>query len=244
MTLRAITFDFWNTLFQNDGIEGRKAYRAQALSAATGVSQAQAEAAMDDVYAEFMRCHIHEQRTLGPTDGARLALQALAAPLSQDAVDTLADAFAAAIQHFPPALVDGAAAAVARAAALCPVGLVCDSGISPGRALRPILESHGLAGHFRVLSFSDEVGVAKPQAPIFTHAAAGLGVPAHALLHLGDLEATDIVGIHGVGGHGVLFAGVNARYRAGTTARDVLDDWRGFDALLDRLVRAGNFSGG
>ena len=88
------------------------------------------------------------------------------------------------------------------------LGIVCDVGMSPSVVLRGFLEHHGVLGYFDHWSFSDEVGVYKPDRRIFEHALAGLGGvdPARAV-HVGDLLRTDVAGAQDMGM-------VAVRYRA------------------------------
>jgi putative hydrolase of the HAD superfamily len=75
--------------------------------------------------------------------------------------------------------------------------------------LLEFLERHGVLHHFDHWSFSDEVGVYKPDAAIFRHALAGLGVDdPTAALHIGDLRRTDIAGAQAIGMTAVRYAGV------------------------------------
>jgi putative hydrolase of the HAD superfamily len=60
---------------------------------------------------------------------------------------------------------------VQSAAKRFPLGVISDTGITPGRVLRQILERNGLMDFFSVTVFSDETGVAKPQALMFQEAA-------------------------------------------------------------------------
>lgn len=63
---------------------------------------------------------------------------------------------------------------------------------------RPVFEL-GLAERFDVLVFSCEVGLAKPDAAIFEHAAARLGLPLAELVMIGDSRHDDVRGARGVG---------------------------------------------
>ena len=60
--------------------------------------------------------------------------------------------------------------------------------------LRPLLEALGLARHFQPIIVSGELGVHKPDPAIFAQALAGLGLPAAAVLHVGDHPEEDIAG--------------------------------------------------
>ena len=238
MSIRAVTFDFWGTLYRElpeaSGIRMRR--RAQALAEATGAPLADAEQVLVDAAREFLRIHMHEQHTLTPHDAVRFATGALNVTLSETVADALASFFATVILEHPPVPIDGALDAVRAAAARVPVGVISDTGISPGSSLHKLLEKDGFLPCLRCISFSDEVGVAKPQAPMFTRTAEALGVAPHELLHLGDLEFSDIVGVHAQGGQAGLFAGVNERYLAETKADHIFRSWHEFVEKIDQLI--------
>ena len=238
MSIRAVTFDFWGTLYREvpeaNGVRMRR--RAVALAEATGAPVEDAERVLRDAAQVFLQVHMHEQRTLTPHDAVRLASNALGAPLFGAAAHELAAIFATVILDHPPVPIEGALDAVRAAAARVPAGVISDTGISPGSSLRVLLERDGFVPHLKCISFSDEVGVAKPQAPMFTPTAEALGVAPHELLHLGDLEFSDIAGVLAQGGRAALFAGVNDRFLAETKAERAFLRWRDFVEQIDRLI--------
>ncbi len=80
------------------------------------------------------------------------------------------------------------------------LGIICDVGFTPSSALLAHLERHGLVKYFDHWSFSDEVGVYKPDPRIFTHALDGLGRPDPArCVHVGDRKRTDVAGARAAG---------------------------------------------
>ncbi len=241
MSIRAVTFDFWGTLFREVPEAGaqRMRRRARALADATGASLADAERVLEETAHEFARVHMEEQRTLTPLDAVRLATDALSVLLSGTAANELSALFACVILDHPPVPIEGALEAVRAAAARGPVGVISDTGISPGSSLRVLLEREGFLPHLKCASFSDEVGVAKPQAPMFTRTANALGVTPHELFHLGDLEFSDIAGIHAQGGRAGLFAGVNDRYLTETKADYTFLSWQEFIEKIDQLIDRG-----
>jgi putative hydrolase of the HAD superfamily len=82
-------------------------------------------------------------------------------------------------------------------------------GLTPSVVLLEFLEQHDVLRHFDHWSFSDEVGVYKPDAKIFRHALEGLGVDdASDALHIGDLRRTDVAGAQAVGMTAVRYRGV------------------------------------
>ena len=68
MAIRAVTFDFWRTLFLTTNERERHRLRVKALADCTGASAEDAKRVMKQVMSEFLRVHIVEQRTLVPED--------------------------------------------------------------------------------------------------------------------------------------------------------------------------------
>lgn len=236
MPVRAITFDFWRTLFHEArDPEQRRLIRIRAVCDATGASPEAARAALQKSEREFMQHHIERQQTLGPEDAVRIVMREVNAELSQDVQKRLAEVFGTAILHFPPIPIEGALDAVKAAARRGPVGVISDSGLSPGSSLRTLLERNGFLPYFESVVFSDEVGVSKPHARMFDACAAGLGVEPSELLHIGDLETTDVAGAKAVGARAALFAGDNDRHVENTTADYVFMTWNDFLDVLPQL---------
>jgi len=236
MPIRAVTFDFWMTLFAESHRDERHRVRVDAFCAATGADPAAVGPALQEAHATFFRIHAAEQRTLSPSDAVRMVCESLGLALEPALVGEVAEVFGTAIFDYPPVPIDGALAAVRAAAARVPVGIISDSGMSPGRSLRRLLDRHGFTPYLSAMSFSDEVGVAKPQAPMFEGTAAALGVAPHELFHLGDLEPTDVRGVQSVGGVAGLFAGANDRFAENTRAEHTFHRWGDFAAALPGLL--------
>ncbi|MEN2981185.1 MAG: HAD family hydrolase [Thermus sp.] len=79
-----------------------------------------------------------------------------------------------------------------------PLALVSDTGMTPGRLLREHLKRQGLEV-FQAYSFSDETGYVKPRPEAFQVALSALGVAPEEALHVGDLPQTDIRGAFATG---------------------------------------------
>lgn len=235
MAVRAITFDYWGTLFRDTGSDERQQMRLEAFVKATGANPEEAAAAMRLTFQEFQRSHIEDQRTLTPMDAVRLTCDTLRVSVGPREAELVAEVFATAILKYPPVPIEGALEAVAAAAQRVPIGLISDTGVSPGSSLRQIMDVEGFTGYFGTLTFSDEVGVAKPQAPMFEQTARILNVTPSELLHIGDLQPTDILGVQQLGGQGALFAGVNTRFVGKTTAEYTFAHWQEFIRLIPEL---------
>src|SRR5687767_6785980 len=99
---------------------------------------------------------------------------------SETALAALEDAYATAAVEIPPAVVDGAPDVLATLKERgFGVGLISNTGRTPGSALREILARAGLARFIDVMVFSNEHGVCKPQTSIFDELRRGLGTPSH-----------------------------------------------------------------
>lgn len=236
MTVRAITFDFWCTLFEDANGTERHHMRVSALAEATNAAADAADIVLRDIMAFFLQHHLETQRTLTPRDAARMACDALGVSVAPDVEDGLTHVFGMAILAHPPAPVADALEAVRAAAAVVPVAIISDTGFSPGANLRVLLDNEGFTPYLGAMTFSNETGVAKPQLPMFERTAEALDVAPHELLHIGDLEPTDVVGAHQAGGKAGLFTAVNPTYADVTRADHIFNDWRSFIDSLPQLV--------
>ncbi len=91
------------------------------------------------------------------------------------------------------------------------IGLISNTGMTPGTAFRRFLEQHDLLGYFDALTFSDEVGLAKPGAEIFLMTLEELGAAPGETAHVGDHVANDVVGANLVGMRTVWIEGFYGR---------------------------------
>ena len=237
MTIRAITFDFWGTLFRDANGDKRHGLRVKALAESTGITEKDADCSLRDIMACFLRKHLETQYTLTPKDAVRMVCEKHKLDIDETTFGHLVHCFGTAILAHPPEPIASALEAVKTAAKHVPVALISDTGFSPGSNLRVVLEKEGFIPYFSALTFSDETGIAKPQRGMFERTAKQLGVAAHELWHIGDLEPTDIVGAHQVNGTAGLFTAVNDRYAKVTRADYILPSWQHFLAVLPQVVR-------
>ena len=87
-----------------------------------------------------------------------------------------------------------------------------------------LLRGRGLLPLFDHWSFSDEVGVYKPDPAIFRHALSGLGDPApDRVAHIGDRIRTDVAGARGMGMIAVRYTGVYNDDDEGPEAHHVVE---------------------
>jgi putative hydrolase of the HAD superfamily len=74
------------------------------------------------------------------------------------------------------------------------IGLISNTGMTPGVTFRRFLEQHGMLKFFDILTFSDEVRVSKPASAIFEMTLRQLGALPEGSVHVGDHVINDVVG--------------------------------------------------
>jgi len=79
------------------------------------------------------------------------------------------------------------------------LGLICNTSITPGFALRRLLSRWGLGQLLAAQIYSDELGIRKPSAAIFREAARLLQVDIRQMLHVGDRADMDVEGAQAAG---------------------------------------------
>jgi len=124
----------------------------------------------------------------------------LADRLSADVMSRLVEAYSQPALLVPPAVDEGALGALGvLGRGGVTLAVVSNTMRTPGVVLRQILDRHGLLGYFKHATFSDEVGIRKPDPEIFalTLRAVG-GDPDHAI-HVGDDPVLDVEGAQAAG---------------------------------------------
>ncbi len=79
------------------------------------------------------------------------------------------------------------------------LGIISDTGVTPGTLIREHLDRRGLLHHFASTVFSGETGYCKPHPNQFRRALRELEAEPHEAIHVGDLIRTDIAGAQAIG---------------------------------------------
>ena len=214
--LKAIGFDLWETLITDTPALSRQQERLrltrmeQVLAARGRGAEA---AAIEGAYRGlWKRCHDLYWSADIDVDCRRQIvhfleeLQLDPAGFDEATLHDLEDAYATAAVEIPPAVVEGAgellSALRSRGFSL---GLISNTGRTPGYALRSILEAAGMAAHFDAMIFSNEHGACKPQRSIFAELRSRLAVRWDEMLFVGDNPYADVLGAQRCGIRAVLF---------------------------------------
>lgn len=249
MAIRAVTFDLWDTLVDDDSDEARRSAEGlrskrderrhlmwQALNGVEAIDLETVVQAYDVADAAFnvvwKENHINwtvEQRM-------RVIVTGLGRTLPGDVMAKLVEDTGRMEVDIPPNAIDGIGAALAELASRYKLCIVSDAIVTPGTGLREILENYGLKSYFSGFAFSDEVGHSKPHRSMFDSAAQQLGVDVSEIVHIGDRDHNDIKGPHAIGAKAILFTATRADDRDITTADAICDHPRDLPRIIDELA--------
>ncbi len=214
MSFQAVTFDYWNTLIFEDGVDLRThrigVWTDLLAGAGVVVEREALEAAYAGAWLRYVESWKADEQFLAPAAAAHI-LAELDLDLDASVRAELVEAFAASGEAADLHLTEGIAdCLVTLKEAGVALGIVCDVGFTPSIVLRGHLQRHGVLELFDHWSFSDEVGHYKPSSVIFDHALAGLGNPDPGrTAHVGDIRRTDIAGARAMGMVAVRYTGVS-----------------------------------
>ena len=199
--LRALTFDYWDTLYEGGALPERVALRRTAVGALLGaygrnLPDEQLRALYEESGRESERWWSEEHRGYRTDERLRWILER-AAVQPRDHCEHVAaavDAVDNALLMLPPAMLAGAWQMLRSLSRHFTLAIVSDTGFASGRAQDRLLEKDAARAFFGATIYSMDVGHAKPSPEIFTAAVERLGAPPGEILHIGDNERTDVRG--------------------------------------------------
>lgn len=206
-----VTFDLWNTLLVNAPTDMEK-YRLQRARNLEHILQKEGYNVTSDRLLEaytkgFRKCEetwnknldlsTEEQldNLLGLLTGVRLKKEAI-----ESLMPELIEAYVSPILDDPPGLVEGAEEILAELKQSgYKIGLICNTGTTPGQTLKVLLERFRMIGYFDLTTFSNELGIRKPDPRIFLETLTRLNATPQTSMHVGDLIDVDVLGAKNVG---------------------------------------------
>ena len=208
--IKAVTFDLWQTLILDtaEGLQQARAGRVRGIQEVLARQGIPVEIEkVDQAYGEVdsrLESVWVTQRDVGSRGQIRILLERLgldgAVPSDGPLTDALDEAYCLPILSALPVPNTGAREVLrALHASGLVLGLICNTGRTPGKMLRLVLDRLALASYLTVLTFSDEIGLRKPHPEIFHRTLSALGVEPAAAAHVGDDVSTDVAGARGVG---------------------------------------------
>lgn len=216
MALKAVAFDLWETLITDTPELSRqqerlRLTRMEEILTAHGLGEL-ADRIEHAYRALWHRCH-DLYWSLDLDVPCRRQIEHFLEELELDphsfderVLEALEDAYAGAALDILPKTVDGAEELLASLKSRgLRVGLISNTGRTPGSVLRAILERLRLSQHIDVMVFSNEHGECKPQQSIFEELRRGLDVAFDELMFVGDNPYVDVHGAQRLGMCGIHF---------------------------------------
>jgi len=214
--LKAVAFDLWETLISDTPEQSRAQERLRLDRMESTLRERGLTAtadAIEDAYRQLWhRCHElywSADRDISCRRQIEHFLEELqldVASFDESVLLELEHAYANAAVEILPTIVDGATEVLQAVRDQgMRVGLISNTGRTPGYALREILGRLGLASSIDVMLFSNEHGACKPQPSIFEELRHGLGVEFEELMFVGDNLYVDVHGAQQCGMRAVHF---------------------------------------
>jgi putative hydrolase of the HAD superfamily len=214
-TVEAVTFDLWQTLVLDDRELGRARTRRRlegALEALTDAGYAYSLEQLQTAYRScFRACRAIHAQEKDVTFDEQVGIfidnidEKLSQRLDGQVADRISYWYAEAFFDFPPPVAPGAHGVLEELMRRgYHLGLISNTGMTPGRVFRRYLAQQDLLDFFRVLTFSDEVRLCKPSTEMFHMMLEALGTSPEKALHVGDHIQNDILGANRAGMKSVL----------------------------------------
>ena len=210
MPINGVTFDLWQTLLMDNrelGLARMKVRLDGALEALHEVDEDFSEDHVSEAYRQCYRtCHDIRAQERDVTFMEQIEIfirhidPGLMERLEHGVVERIATIYADSLFSYPP-LPHPDAVSVLRSVKESGyrLGLISNTGMTPGVTFKAYMEQIGILGYFDELTFSDEVRLAKPSREIFLQTARALGIPPEQTVHVGDHLLNDVLGARQVG---------------------------------------------
>jgi len=200
--LRAVAFDLWETLITDTkaASKAQERLRLERMAAILSTTVEAIEAPYRAVWHHCQELYWSRDEDIPCRRQVEHFLELARIDADDDTIDRLEHAYAMAAVDQLPSIVDGAAQVVASLKQRgYRIGLISNTGRTPGYALREILDRLGLAAHIDAMVFSNEHGECKPRRSIFEALRASLGVEYGEMMFVGDNLYVDVHGAKSCG---------------------------------------------
>ena len=208
MAIKAIAFDLWETLITDTPVlsKAQERLRLENMAEILGTTPDDIESAYRRVWHRCQELYWSRDEDIPCRRQIEHFLEGLQIEADEATVDALEHAYAMAAVEMLPSIVEDADDVIASLKDRgYRIGLISNTGRTPGYALREILERLGLASSIDAMVFSNEHGVCKPRPSIFEALRTALGVAYDEMMFVGDNLYVDVHGAKSCGMLGVHF---------------------------------------
>jgi HAD superfamily hydrolase (TIGR01509 family) len=237
MPIKALTLDFWDTIFKMETEMDPQKLRLDKMKSVLNYFKIDFnEEALSSLYTEVWKKFDREWRekyyTMTTYEILDFMLQKLNLTVSEEIFENLLKDFQEAILKSPPTLMENVKIEIEKLSEKYKLAIISDTGFTPGRVLREILQKNNILRHFDVLVFSDEFGKSKPHTDTFLYVSKKLGIKPEDMVHIGDNERTDVGGAISAGMKSILFIKDNNSDQTETGANAVMRNWSQIEKII------------
>jgi len=238
--IKAITFDFWNTLYRTRvPANNERIHIIEEVLVGQGhrVKTENIENAVKKAWNYWDGVWLNERRTANAVEWFREVLRLLNVTLPGDLVEETAVKIGHAVLSGISEPAAGSVETIKRLSKEYKLGVISDTGVSPSHVLKELLKRAGIIEYFKVLVFSDEFGKSKPDCSVFMHALELLDVEPKEAVHVGDLKRTDMEGAGAAGMYSIRYAGIYDDTNSGfCEANVVVNDFSELEYAVKKLA--------
>jgi len=239
--LKAITFDFWQTLYADSNKNWRKRQAARVNRCYAYLSNQGYGCKVSDVAFglemayDLVMSSWHQHRGISVKRCMRRFGEVLELRLKETDLDELIECLGAAFLEVPPRMISHVKPMISRLSESYSLGIISDSALTPGSFARKLMVRDDILRHFTAFTFSDETDYTKPQVVQFHSTLAALNAAPIEAVHIGDIFRTDIVGAKNAGMKAIRFTGFNKGQGDDTLSDAVVDDYRKLETAIIAL---------
>ena len=208
--ITAVTFDLWQTLILDNRELGLKRTQVRLDGARQLLASQGAEYEPDHIREAYRGCYraCRDVRNANRDVSFRTQVEIFVNLIEKGLVDRLPEAtiteiervYAESLFDFPPRFHEASHETLASIRAMgLKIGLISNTGMTPGYTFREFLRRNDLLDYFEALTFSDEVLLAKPSDEIFKMTMDALRSAPDTTIHVGDHVTNDVVGANRMG---------------------------------------------
>ena len=200
-----ITFDLWQTLIIDDRERGRARTQRRLEGAMEALTDAGYDYSMDQLREAYRSCFRacrvihHDERDVTFDEQVNMFIdfidEGLSGRLDSGIVDRINYWYAESFFDYPPRVDEESHEVLEELSGQgYKLGMISNTGMTPGRLFRRYLSQNNLLDFFQVLTFSDEVKLSKPSVEMFHMTLDALDTSPDRAVHFGDHIANDILG--------------------------------------------------
>ena len=236
--VKAITFDCWDTLLDDDisrTVKRKEFFRNVFQENGFPVTKEK----MDEIFSReakiFQDYIIKNRKTQNSRMRVETICQLAGVELPEREKERLAEYGDRVALEYRPPVVKGIKEVLEVLAGKYRMAVICNTGWHSGNTVRQLLEDYDFPRYFYHLTFSDEAGIAKPHKQIFEYTLEKIGYSPGEALHIGDSEYSDIVGAKEAGMKAILFTGINEKYKDKNTADVTIEDYERLVEIIENM---------